>query len=218
MPHNPHSEFDQTVLEMIEHSPIGAVPHTPVYQDALTRLRASHQVYPSADHKNGFVSVRSLAHQPSFYAHHLQGFMEGLVEAGELETDAGVFNRYVLSLPAALRDKTEAVRPLLVARKAHHRAHHGEILTDPVHSLFLVPGSGSHHGLPGNYIHGSLQQKTSDARFGAWIIHLHDSQDGSALCEVPTAFDAWARLQDVISSAPFLLSELEALGFRVERS
>ena len=37
MPHDPHAEFDHKVLDQIEHSPVGAVPRTPLYQDALGR-------------------------------------------------------------------------------------------------------------------------------------------------------------------------------------
>ncbi|MGA2693497.1 MAG: hypothetical protein ABSF76_14130, partial [Opitutaceae bacterium] len=61
MPLDPHAQFDQSVMEMIERSPIGAVPHTTSYVESLTRLYAAHQVYPSADHKGGHVTARSLA-------------------------------------------------------------------------------------------------------------------------------------------------------------
>ena len=49
----PHSEFEQTVLETIEHSPVGAVPRIPTYLDALAPLLASFQVYAAADQKDG---------------------------------------------------------------------------------------------------------------------------------------------------------------------
>src|SRR5689334_2204414 len=65
---DPHHAFDQTVLDQIEHSAVGAVPMTPSYQDALKRLYASHQVYASADHRDGHVTARSLVGLPSFYA------------------------------------------------------------------------------------------------------------------------------------------------------
>jgi len=117
--------------------------------------------------------------------------------------------------PAAARERAEAFRPVLVARRLHHRAKHGAAVQDPVHALFLVPGSGPHPGLPGNYLHGSLAQATADAVHGAWTLQVHDSDDGVAVCEVPSQADALAKFQDVLASAPFLLSELEALGFRV---
>ena len=67
MPSDPHAAFDHNVLEMIEHRTMGAVPRTPAYQDALGRLRATHQIYVNADHADGFVTVRSLATRPAFH-------------------------------------------------------------------------------------------------------------------------------------------------------
>ncbi len=221
MPHDPHAEFDQTVLEMIEHNPLGVVPHTPVYQDALLRLKNTHQVYASADHKGGYVSARSLVTLPVFFAQNLGDYLSGNIEGPALEPDASIFLRYVQSLPLPARLKAEAIRPLLVARKAHHRAKHGEgghdPLLEPVHSLFLVPGSGPHPGLPGSYLHGSVMQTTGDARQGPWAVHLHDSADGAASCELPSPQAAYEKLQEVLASAPFLLSELDSLGFRSHR-
>ena len=121
MPQDPHALFDQAVLEKIEQSPVGAVPHTPAYQDALNRLRASHQVYASADHKGGLVTVRSLASLPVFYAHNLDAFLSGKVDESELESNTCIFNRYAQWLPAALREKAEAARSIVVARRIHHR-------------------------------------------------------------------------------------------------
>jgi len=216
MPHDPHSQIDQNVLEMIEHSPVGAVPHTPSYQDALKRLRASHQVYVSADHKGGYVSVRSLAAAPCFYAENLAAIAAGKVAVTELEPDASIFDRYVRSLPAALHAKAEACRALVVGRRVQHRAHHGvEVAQGPAHTLFLVPGSGPNPGLPGNYLHGSLLQTTNDAAGGAWTLHLHDSLDGAVVCQVASQSEAFAKLEEVVASAPFLLSELDSLGFRL---
>jgi hypothetical protein len=149
MSHDPHAQIDQTVLEKIESSPSGAVPHTPSYQDALKRLVDSHHVYASADHKGGYVSVRSLTAQPAFYAHNLEAMLEGKVAAEALESEADIFGRYVASLPPGLRATAEASRSVVVARRAHHRAKHGaETVQDPVHSLFLVPGGGPNPGLP----------------------------------------------------------------------
>lgn len=212
MPHDPHSQIDQTVLEMIEHSPVGAVPHTPSYQDALKRLRASHQVYVSADHKGGYVSVRSLAAAPCFYAENLAAVAAGKAALSELESDASIFDRYVRSLPAALHAKAEACRALVVGRRVHHRAHHGvEAAQEPAHTIFLVPGSGPNPGLPGNYLHGSLLQTPN----GAWTLHLHDSLDGAVVCPVASQAEAFSKLEEVVASAPFLLSELDSLGFRL---
>lgn len=215
MSQDPHAQFDQTVLDKIELSPVGAVPHTPAYQDALSRLRASHQIYASADHKGGLVTVRSLSALPLFYANNLEAFLAGKVDAADLEADTGIFNRYVASLPSALQEKAEAARSLLVARRLHHRAKaSGEVVLDPVHSLFLVPGAGPHPGLAGNYLYGSVQELTVGEHAGHWEINLHDSDDAISRCELTTRAEALDKLQEVLASAPFLLSELSSLGFR----
>jgi hypothetical protein len=216
MSQDPHAQFDQAVLDKIELSPVGAVPHTPAYQDALKRLRASHQVYASADHKGGLVTVRSLASLPVFYANNLEAFLAGKVDESELETDTSIFNRYAQSLPVALREKAEAARSDVVARRVHHRSKQGvQVVRDPIHSLLLVPGAGPHPGLTGNYLHGSVQELTGDEHAGHWAIHLHDADDGAASCEVSSRAEALEKLQEVLASAPFLLSELDALGFRL---
>lgn len=209
-------QLEQTVLDMIEHSPTGAVPHTPTYRDALARLRASHQVYPSADYKDGFVTVRSLAALPVFFAENLEGFAAGALEAEALEPDAEIFARYVKSLPAEKRARAEAARATVVARKTLHRARHGgPAAQDPAHTLLLVPGTGPHPGLPGNYLYGSLYQ-SSVAPGSPWGIYLHDAEDGAARCELPDRAAAVERLREVVASAPFQLAELDALGFHVE--
>jgi hypothetical protein len=46
-----------------------------------------------------------------------------------------------------------------------------------------------------------------------WLIHLHDNDDGLALCELRTMSAAWEKLQEVLASAPFNMNELDALGF-----
>jgi hypothetical protein len=214
MPHDPHAEFDHKILEMIEHSPTGAVPRTPAYQDALDRLRASHQVYPDADHPDGFVTVRSLSARPSFHANNLEVLNAGAIDAPTLESNATIFDRYVAALPAALRAKAESHRAIVAGRPAHHRKHGGVLVVDPVHTLFLVPGAGAHPGIPGNYLHGSLLQLGADPVAGGWSIHLHDRDDGAAMCDLPTLQEALAKLQEVFASAPFHLNELGALGFR----
>ena len=213
MSHDPHAQFDQAVLDKIEMSPVGALPHTPAYQDALKRLKASHQVYASADHKGGLVTVRSLASLPLFYANNLEAFLAGKVDESELETDTSIFNRY--ELPAALRERAESARSIVVARRLHHRSKPGaEVVRDPIHSLLLVPGAGPHPGLTGNYLYGSVLELTGDEHAGHWSIHLHDADDGAATCEVSSRAEALEKLREVLASAPFLLSELDALGFR----
>jgi hypothetical protein len=209
------NEFDQTVLEMIEHSPVGAVPYTPAYNDALARLYASHQVYAAADHKGGHVTVRSLATRPAFYASNLEEFLAGKIDANALEANTRVFDRYLQSLNPAQRARAEAARVLVIGKAAHHRAKHGvAAVHDPLHALFLVPGAGPHPGLPGNYLHGSVFHIGADDASGSWAVHLHDSDDGAMLFDVAALPEALAKMQEIIASAPFHLSELAALGFR----
>ena len=215
MPQNPHAPFDETVLEMIEHSPVGAVPNTPSHQDALARLHASHQVYTDADHKDGHVTARSLARRPCFHARNLDALIAGAIDATALESNAGIFDRYVASLPAERRATAESVRTVVAGRPAHHRKHGDAIAHNPMHTLFLVPGAGPHVGLPGNYLYGSVLQLGADAAAG-WAVHIHDSDDGAARCDAPSMNEALAKLQEVLASAPFHLSELEALGFTLK--
>jgi hypothetical protein len=215
MPHNPHAQFDQSVLETIEHSPVGAVPHTPSYVDALERLYASHQVYAAADHKGGHVTARSLAMRPIFQAANLAEFVAGAIDADALESNASIYDRYVQSLPAAQRARGESCRVMVIGKPAHHRAKHGAgVVHDPMHTLFLVPGAGPHPGLPGNYLHGAVFHVGADDATGAWAVHAHDSDDGAELFETPALADALTKMSEVMTSAPFHLSELAALGFR----
>ena len=215
----PHEKFDQTVLEMIEHSPVGAVPITPAYQDALTRLRASHQVYASADFKDGHVTARSLANLASFHAGNLDALIAGQIAAEALESNASIYSRYVQSLPSSRRAAAESHRVMVAGKPAHHRAKHigaaKVVAHDPVHTLYLVPGTGPHPGLPGNYLHGSALQLHADDPNSPWTIHLHDSDDGAAIFDAPTMAEALAKLQEVLACAPFNMNELEALGFRL---
>jgi hypothetical protein len=216
MPHHPHEQFDQTVLDMIDHSPIGAVPVTPAYQDAVKRLYASHQAYADADHKDGHVTARALAKLPLFYADNLDKVIAGQLPAEELESNNSIFDRYVRSLPPAVQAKAERNRLLVAGKVAHHRAKQGVAAAhDPVHTLFLVPGAGPHPGLPGNYLYGSAFQVSADALTSPWAVHLHDSDDGAALFDAPTMVGALAKMQEVLESAPFTLKELEALGFHL---
>jgi hypothetical protein len=213
---DPNAHFDQTVLDMIEHSPIGAVPVTPAYQDAINRLYASHQAYADADNKTGHVTARSLAKLPSFYANNLAALIAGQIAPEALEANASIFTRYVQSLPADRRARAEAYRLTVAGRVAHHRAKHGVVAAhDPVHTLFLVPGAGPHPGLPGNYLYGSAFQVTADSATSPWAVHLHDSDDGAAFFHALNQAEALAKLQEVLESAPFNMNELEALGFKL---
>jgi hypothetical protein len=216
MPHDPNAQFDQTVLDMIEHSPMGAVPSTPTYQDSLIRLYAAHQVYADADHKDGHVTARSLARLPSFHAGNLEEFAAG---QSAPESNASIFDRYLRSLPAERQGKAEGFRLKVVGRPVHHRAKHvgaekAPVAHDFTHTVFLVPGAGPHPGLPGNYLHGSVVQVGAEGTPGSWAMHLHDRDDGAALFEAPTMQAALAKLQEVLESAPFNMNELGALGFR----
>jgi len=214
MPQDPHAPFDQTVLDMIEHSPIGAVPMTPAYQDALKRLYASHQVYADADHKKGHVTARSLAKKPHFHAKNLDDVIAGKIGPEDLESNNSIFDRYVQSLPADRRAKAEARRLVVAGKPVHHRKHHdGAAVHDLVHSLFLVPGAGPHPGLPGNYLYGSLYETGHAAT--PWAINVHDSDDGAAVLEAADLPAALAKLQEVLASAPFNMNELAALDFRL---
>jgi len=214
MPSDPHAAFDRNVLEMIEHSPIGAVPRTPSYQDALGRLRVTHQIYANADHADGFVTVRSLAVRPVFHANNLDAWQAGTIEATALESNASIYDRYVATLPEASRAKAETQRAVVATPPGHHRKHGGVVAADPVHTLFLVPGAGANPGIPGNYLYGYVLQLTADPVAGGWAVLLHDRDDDAARCELPTQGEALAKLQEVIASAPFHLNELGALGFR----
>ena len=214
MPQDRNSQFDQTVLDLIEHSPVGAVPFTPAYRDALTRLYQTHQAYPDADHKDGHVTARSLAKLPSFHANNLDALIAGQIAPEALETNASIFDRYVQFLPADRRAKAEGLRQMVAGRVAHHRAKHGVVtIHDPIHTLILVPGTGPHPGLPGNYLYGSAFQFTAESQ-SPWAVHLHDSDDGAALFDAPSMEVALAKLQEVLESAPFNMNELGALGFR----
>jgi len=217
MPHDPHAQFDQSVLEMIEHSPIGAVPITPSYQDALNRLYAAHQVYADADHKDGHVTARSLAKLPSFYAANLEAIMRGEADLSALESNAGIVDRYVQSLPAARHAKAETFRLKVAGRPIHHRPKQGGVVIhDPVHTIFLVPGTGPHPGLPGNYLFGSVLQSGVEGPAQTWSVVVHDSDDGVARLSTADAGAALAKLVELLESAPFNMNELGALGFELD--
>ena len=217
MSQDPHAQFDHTVLDKIELSPVGAVPHTPAYQDALKRLYASHQVYADADHKDGHVTARSLNGRPLFHATNLQAYVAGEIADTALEANMAIFERYLQSLTPEQRTKAEAYRASVPGKQIHHRKHAGtttQTIHDPVHTLFLVPGSGPHAGLPGNYLYGFLHEVAAERGPATWAILVHDSLDGLERCDVATLPEAFAKLEDVLASAPFHLGELAELGFR----
>lgn len=210
----PQAQFDQTVLDMIENSPVGAVPHTPAYDDAIKRLATAQKIYPDADHKDGYVTARSLARLPSFHAANWPEFVAGRISAELLEPNASVFNRYVAFLQTPLRVRAEAVRIRVAGKPVMHRARTGAVFHDPIHALFLVPGTGPNRGLPGNYLYGSVIQLGTGSGTDAWAVDVHDADDGVALFDAADLPEAAAKLAEVIESAPFHLNELEGLGFR----
>ena len=217
MPQDPNSHLDHTVLDIIDHSPVGSVPATPTYMDTLRRLIAAHQVYASADHKGGYVTARALAALPVFRANNLDALLAGKIDARDLEVNASIFSRYVQSLPAALQARAESLRLLVAGKAAHHRAKQvGDqkiVAHDPVHLLFLVPGTGPHPGIPGNYLHGSALQLRADDD-SSWSVHIHDSDDGMAFADVSNIAAALEKMQEVLVSAPFNMNELAALDFK----
>ena len=216
MSHDPNAEFDQSVLDKIDLSPIGALPATPAYQDALKRLYASRQVYAHADHKGGHVTARSLARSPNFHAHNLEAFIAGRVSEAELETNGSIYERYVQALAPGLRVRAESLRTAVIGKPHHHRAKQGAAeVHDPLHMLFLVPGAGPNPGLPGNYLHGSVFHVGPDDTTGRWEIHINDSEDGACIHGVPARSDALAKLEEILGCAPFHLAEIEELGFRM---
>lgn len=213
MIHDPNETFDHAVLDLIDRSPTGAVPYTPVYQDALRRLDHAHQVYPSADYTGGFVTARSLAELKSFCAENLA---ELLAEPrGTLEANAKIFERYVQSLKPNLQAKARALQLTVAGKPALHRAKHGIVVAhDPIHTLFLLPGAGIHPGLPGNYLYGYLAEISTAAAAG-WSFHLHDREDGDARWQTDSVQTAVQTLHELMDAAPFHLRELEAFGFTV---
>ncbi len=217
MSQDTHAQFDEAVLDKIEQSPVGAVPHTPAYVDALARLTQAQKIYPDADHKDGWVTARALAKLPTFHATNWEAFAAGEITDAVLEPNASVFNRYVVSLPAALHARAEALRVKVAGKPVQHRKHHGQAAAvhDPIHALFLVPGSGPNRGLPGNYLYGTVNELPAPAGgLPGWAVDVHDADDGVVLFDAENLADAAAKLQEVLESAPFYLWELEGLGFR----
>jgi hypothetical protein len=219
MSQDPNAQFDSTVQDMIEHSPIGAVPLTPSYQDALKRLYGAHKVYADADHRDGHVTARSLARLANFHAKNFGDLEAGTIQPEALEGNFSIFDRYVQSLPADRRARAEGFRIKVAGRPVLHRAKHAgseklPVAHDLTHSLFMVPGAGPHPGVPGNYLYGSLLQMGTLAAPGAWAVQVHDGDDGASVFSAPALQEAVAKVREVLDSAPFNMNELEGLGFR----
>jgi hypothetical protein len=176
----------------------------------------ANRAYADADHKDGHVTARSLAKLPLFHANNLMELVASQIAPEALEANGSIFDRYIQSLPAAHRAKAESYRLTVAGRVAHHRAKHGVAAAhDPVHTLILVPGTGPHPGLPGNYLYGSAFQVGADAASSPWALYLHDSDDGAARFDAATMAEVLAKLQEVLESAPFNMNELQTLGFRL---
>ena len=217
MPQDPHAQADQLILDMIEQSPIGAVPRTTFHQDALKHLYSTHQVYPSADHHEGHVTARSLSKAPSFWAANWDQLVSGAIQPHDLERNGAIFDRYVKSLPEARRPKAESFRLAVAGRPPMHRAKHiGDskvAVHDPLHALFLVPGSGPRLGLPGNYLYGYAYE---DPLNHAWAVQVFDSDHDGAILSTANLAQTLAQVQEVIEIAPFSLEELSSLGFELK--
>jgi hypothetical protein len=160
-------------------------------------------------------AVRALAARPSFHAGNIAAVVAGREAPTALEADTAVFDRYVASLPAALQPTAETFRPKAVGRRLLHRAKLADTAHDPVHSLFLVPGVGLNPGLPGNYLYGSIIEDDAADPHCTWSLHVHDRDDGAASCDGLPRDAAWAKFEELLASAPFMLSELDALDFRL---
>ena len=215
MSSDPQATFDQHVLDMIDASPVGGVPRTPAHQDALRHLIEAHQVYHSADYPDGYVTVRALAARPAFHAANIAAVIAGREAPAALEADHAVFDRYVASLPLALQPTTEPFRAKAVGRRLLHRAKLDASVHDSIHSLLLIPGAGLSSGLPGNYLYGSIIEDNAADPDCTWSIHVHDRDDGVATCDGLPRDAAWAKFEELLASAPFMLGELAALDFRL---
>lgn len=217
MPQNPNAQVDSVTLDLIEHNATGSVPATPSFQDSILRLISSHQIYANADFKGGYVTARSLAGKVCFIAKNLKDVAEHKITPDLLESNNSIFDRYLISLNERQKNTAEPKRALVAGKVAHHRAKWvGDkkiVDHDPIHSLFLVPGCGKHVGLPGNYLYGMLFQVT-DQQDSPWNLHLHDTDDGLATCTFANLKLALDKLDELVASAPFTLSELTALDFK----
>lgn len=201
---------------MIEHSPGGSVPHTPIYDEAIARLHATRQAYASADYKDGHVTARSLACLPLFFAANLTQFAASKDASVTLESNSSIFDRYLASLSAQQRSQAERFRIPVAGHPIHHRHKadaDGSATRDPLNTIFLIPGAGPKPGLPGNYLHGSLSERQDVSQGKSWCIQVLDSDNDTAFFQSASFSEAVAKLQELLGSAPFHLAELEALGF-----
>lgn len=203
--------FDQTVLGLIEQTTNGVVPRTPSYDESTTRLRAAGQIYANSDFPGGFVTARSLARLPLFAAANL----EACVNCGDgsvtPEPNLAVFERYLQSLRPELRARAETFRVPLAGHPVHHRAKGGAAPSrEPLNLLFFIPGGSKHRTLPGNYLHGFLKEGVAGA---PWELRVADAERGTARLTAATREEAFGKYAELTASVPFLLGELEALGF-----
>lgn len=214
MPQSQLTPLDQAVLDLIEHSPVGAVPRTPTYDESIHRLLQAQQVYHSSDHRDGFVTARSLARLPLFVPNGLLELAGHPDDLSLLESNNSVFDRYVASLPLGPRVKAEGFRLVVAGKPVLHRHKSGGTLVrDPLHSIFLVPGAGPQPGLPGNYLRGILDELHDPVEGARWRIQIMDTDTDASVCVFDTLAGALARLEEVLGCAPFHLAELETLGF-----
>jgi hypothetical protein len=214
MPLSNDPSLDQEVLDMIERSPTGSVPRTPTFDDAVARLRASQQIFSSADHKDCHVTARSLAKLPVFCAKNLKEFLAADQAGIELEPNNSIYDRYLQSLSPAVRQRAEGFRLIIAGRPVHHRIKTGQG-RDPLHSIFLIPGGGPHVGYPGNYLHGLISEKPDASQTNRCSITICDAEHDTASFEASSVKEAAEKLDEVLESIPFHLTELEALGFSI---
>lgn len=206
------SVFDQTVLGLIEQTPNGVVPRTPIYDEAIARLRSAGQIYINADFAGGFATARSLAKLPVFAASNLEAWASGNEGTVTPESNLAVFDRYVASLRPEHRARAETFRVPLAGHPVHHRAKAGTAAdAEPANLLFLVPGGSLHRTLPGNYLHGFIRKVAS----GGWELRVADAERGFARFEAGSKAEAVGKYEELVASVPFLLGELEALGFKL---
>lgn len=216
MPHSPHDEFDHAVLDMIERSSSGSVPRTPTYDEAIKRLLGSRQIYHSSDHRDGYVTARSLSSLACYVPAGLEGLVAAGGDASGVEQPNAVYDRYVAALPAPQRQKAESLRLSIAGKAVHHRPKTGGTLVrDPLHLLFLVPGAGPQPGLPGNYLRGMLDEVPSVAGATLWRIRVMDTDTDASEWTTADLGEAVARVGEVVACAPFHLDELAALGFEL---
>jgi hypothetical protein len=58
-------------------------------------------------------------------------------------------------------------------------------------------------------------QLSLDPAVPGWAIHLHDSDDGAAHVDAASMAEALEKFQELLASAPFHMTEIVALGFKL---